>query len=345
MLFYLLLIVIWIIVLSVVIVKSTEPRGMMADTLLNKSSKVFLNMSGKTLVYKDWTSTIMTDGEVGYIYFMNYIPTPSKKRDDMKTLKYIEEYRKTHDNTVMLILDGEPCDLTRVPLQEHDIILTTKHTMIPEHKNTYYYPCLSLFIDVLKKDLTWDDLVKTSDVTEHKKKFCVFAYSNCDVTMDGVEMRRQLYEKLNTASGNRVDNLGKCYNTAFIRKKSHYIDNKTMFRPYKFVISAENNKIPGYNTEKLVNPILAHSIPIYYGSLDIMDEHINRRRVICVEDFDSIDECVEYVMKVDGNDELFHRIINEPFFCNNEIPDAITLDGILNDMHVDKYTQKIFSIQ
>jgi hypothetical protein len=37
------------------------------------------------------------------------------------------------------------------------------------------------------------------------------------------------------------------------------------YAPYRFVLSIENTWADGYATEKLVNPILAHSVPLYWG--------------------------------------------------------------------------------
>ena len=39
----------------------------------------------------------------------------------------------------------------------------------------------------------------------------------------------------------------------------------------KFVLSMENSNVPGYVTEKILLPLVAGSIPIYYGTKDIYD--------------------------------------------------------------------------
>jgi hypothetical protein len=55
-----------------------------------------------------------------------------------------------------------------------------------------------------------------------------------------------------------------------------------VFREYKFVISFENQLQPGYITEKIAHPLLAHAIPIYLGAPDIAD-HFNAARFIDVQ--------------------------------------------------------------
>ena len=41
---------------------------------------------------------------------------------------------------------------------------------------------------------------------------------------------------------------------------------------YKFTIAAENAAFPGYTSEKLMTSFQAHSIPIYWGNRDVVDE-------------------------------------------------------------------------
>ena len=45
----------------------------------------------------------------------------------------------------------------------------------------------------------------------------------------------------------------------------------TISRHFKFFIGMENNRINGYNTEKLYNGFYAQSIPIYFGDPTITD--------------------------------------------------------------------------
>ena len=48
------------------------------------------------------------------------------------------------------------------------------------------------------------------------------------------------------------------------------VSNKMDFiKDYKFVISFENSSNPGYTTEKLIEPMLVNSIPIYWGNTEV----------------------------------------------------------------------------
>ena len=75
--------------------------------------------------------------------------------------------------------------------------------------------------------------------------------------------------------GYQVDFLDK-YNDK-IKNKSCYHSQELLevFNQYKFVITFENSKTPGYMTEKIFNAFLAGSIPIYDGPPNI-DDYINQ---------------------------------------------------------------------
>ena len=53
---------------------------------------------------------------------------------------------------------------------------------------------------------------------------------------------------------------------------------------YKFTVAFENNSALGYNTEKLTDPMLAGSIPIYFGNPQI-GRHFNTRSFINAHEY------------------------------------------------------------
>ncbi len=123
-----------------------------------------------------------------------------------------------------------------------------------------------------------------------------------------------------------VDAVGKCCNNVKIsftidvyNKEETYNDIAVeIYSKYKFVLAIENTIKNGYFTEKLINPILANSIPIYYGS-DTAFEIINKNRVIYFNDFQNIDELIEYIIKLSENEEDYNRILNEKIFVNDDL--------------------------
>jgi GR25 family glycosyltransferase involved in LPS biosynthesis len=221
-------------------------------------------------------------------------------------------YRKKYKNNIILIFDFEPIDLSNIKLKENDILVTTKNdkNLLPAGSYKKFY-----FPYYLYAALEYYNYLVFEKNNISKSKFCCFAYSNCDEKWEGVRFRRNFFLKMQELTKNRVDNLGKCYNN-FNKAKGTHLSNKELFKDYKFIIAIENQPIEGYITEKILNPILAGCIPIYYGASDI-NEHFNSKRIINIKDYNSIEECIKYIIEIDNNDELFNQIVNEPIFSYN----------------------------
>ena len=131
-------------------------------------------------------------------------------------------------------------------------------------------------------------------------------------------------------------------------------DDSTMscFLPYKFAITFENGWYEdGYWSEKLLNGLHAHTIPVYFG-YDSIGKLFNEKRFVnCrvskqlitkIRDHDyseskgkhhnvlidmiravdgvevNLQKCIDRVMEIDGNDDLYHQMLREPVFLNND---------------------------
>lgn len=145
-----------------------------------------------------------------------------------------------------------------------------------------------------------------------KNKFCNFVFSN--------NQGRRL-EILNAISKYKnVDCAGKLSNNVeMIRGRGDQKYKIDFIKNYKFTIAAENSKTNGYTTEKILHPLSVGSIPIYWGSSSICED-FNKNCFINVDDFDNLEELVEYIIKVDKEDYLYEKIVTSPIFLNNEIP-------------------------
>jgi len=109
----------------------------------------------------------------------------------------------------------------------------------------------------------------------------------------------------------------------------------------------ENHHVRGYITEKIVNAVLANSVPIYFGAPDIEDFVNPKRFIRCElepsklkafekmkftsvqererwarENLNGLEECVEKVRRVDEDDDLYKAMISEPFLHNNQLEDS-----------------------
>jgi len=94
------------------------------------------------------------------------------------------------------------------------------------------------------------------------------------------------------------------------------IDKQAFIGSYKFTIACENSIKPGYSTEKIIDPMLVNSIPIYLGDPEIANE-FNSRAFINVADFKNMEELLEYIKYIDNNDEEYLQMLSEPIFAED----------------------------
>ena len=173
-----------------------------------------------------------------------------------------------------------------------------------------------------------NDLLKPKDarkILSEKVKFCNFI-----VSYDINKKRNDFTKKMMKYKA--VDCPGKVLNNMPMIAKPYpsqgWDYDKIMFqRLYKFTICFENQEHPGYTTEKIVHAMLANTIPIYAGNPYIQYE-FNPNSFINANNFNSLDDLVEYVKEVDNDDKLYCEMLSQPWFIENKIPESLTKKAI-----------------
>lgn len=153
---------------------------------------------------------------------------------------------------------------------------------------------------------------------QRKKKFCCMLVSNPKAT-ERIEFFHKLsaYKKVDSA-GRYLNNIG------------HSVANKMDFiKDYKFVISFENSSYPGYTTEKLIEPMLVNSIPIYWGNPKVQVD-FNTKSFVNINDFKSYDEVIEYIIELDRNEEKYLEVALRPWLNNNRIAEEFLEESFLD---------------
>lgn len=141
----------------------------------------------------------------------------------------------------------------------------------------------------------------TKENLAKKTGFCSFVYSNYLAD----PRREEIFNKLSAYK--KVDSGG-----AFLNNIGGRVKNKLAFEmEHKFSMALENSSNSGYITERLVNAIVARTIPIYWGNPDVGRE-FNEKHFINCHTYKNFDEVVARVKEIDQNDELYLKIINEP---------------------------------
>jgi hypothetical protein len=105
-------------------------------------------------------------------------------------------------------------------------------------------------------------------------------------------------------------------------------DVKSKFKEsqnYKFVFAFENDLYPGYVTEKVIEAWATGAIPLYWGSDPA--KYINPKAVINLAEFDSMNEFVNFVSKVNADSKLWEEIASQPILLRE--PDLSDVNRVL----------------
>ena len=97
------------------------------------------------------------------------------------------------------------------------------------------------------------------------------------------------------------------------------LDKLDFLNKYKFTIAFENFSKSGWITEKLTHPMLVNSIPIYFGHKDVNKE-FNTKSFLNYNDFNNMEEFIDYIKKVDNDDRFYEKMLREPWYKDNKLP-------------------------
>ena len=190
-----------------------------------------------------------------------------------------------------------------------------------EHPRHFRLPHWPLYVDPRT-------LVKPGDVDPErimaaKSRFCGFVVSNplCRV-------RNEFFRRLSRYKP--VDSGGKVMNTLGRR----VADKRAFLAECRFTIAFENESHPGYTTEKIVEPMIVNSIPIYWGD-PLIGRDFDTRSFLSAHDCGSrslsamLDELVERVVAVDRDPSLLASMLATPWLRGNRIPRCVDDQAVL----------------
>lgn len=226
-----------------------------------------------------------------------------------------------------IFIEGEY--IPSIDMNQHQYAFTCLYNDHPNHFRIPYYThfmnCAGIdFNHLIKKEkLDRDNFVVP-------KKFCNFIYSN------KVKFREYFFRMLDKklcdinvdAPGKSMNNMPELYGHSDIHRFHSYKND--FQRQYKFSIAFENdrsdmNNGSGYTTEKLTDPMLVNSIPIYWGDPDV-GKTFNTKSFVNVRDYTKAGEIdfevvFDKIYDLDIDDNEYFEMLNEPWLINNKLPD------------------------
>lgn len=221
-----------------------------------------------------------------------------------------------NDRKFNILISGEPWNVQR----KYDLNIDTK--LKSNIKTTIYYPFL--FSSMREHRFS----INPADYTNTREKFCAFMYSI------SYPHRIRFFEVISKYKW--VDSLGRCRKNVQVEDTREVHDANSTFNDiavniytqYKFVIAVENTWIGGYVTEKLINPLIAGSIPIFWGEETVF-QYINKERLVYIPDYKTDEELIDRIRYLDTNTEAYNEMVNKPIYVD---PD-FTLEKIEADLN------------
>jgi alpha(1,3/1,4) fucosyltransferase len=106
-------------------------------------------------------------------------------------------------------------------------------------------------------------------------------------------------------------------------------EKHAVLREYRFNIAFENSVAPGYTTEKIFEPLICNTIPIYWGDPFVTND-FNPGAFINVSNFKDYDAVIKHLAELESNEDLLLKILNEPPLHNNIVPGHLKEEKLIS---------------
>ncbi len=175
-------------------------------------------------------------------------------------------------------------------------------------------------------DRLLDKRYEKSDVLN--RKFCNFVYSNAkwaDPIRDHFFHELSKYKKIDSG-GRHLNNIG-----------GPVADKMTFIRDYKFTIAFENSALSGYTTEKIMEPMVVNSLPIYWGNPEVGLD-FNECSFVLLSYKRALVACIEEIIRLDTNDAYYLEKMSRPWFLSGMRPEdwLMSLDTFLRHILIEQ---------
>lgn len=187
-------------------------------------------------------------------------------------------------------------------------------------KGRYYrFPlCFFRKEDIDGADMDGLTYEQAKEVLSKKKYFCNFLYGH----KSPLGEREMIFEEIQKYK--RVDSAGTFLNNMPDGTVIPYKFNTKIgfLRDYKFTIACESISYPGFITEKIIDPLFANSVPVYYGDPFVSLE-FNPEAMINLQAYPTLEEGIEKLKEVDQDDEAYLRMLTQPKFATEDYMDKL----------------------
>ncbi len=251
------------------------------------------------------------DPEDNYFYHllgMRYQVVLSDHPDFVICSLFGQEFRNYTCTRIVFIGENRRPDFSR-----YDYAFSFDHLV---HERHFRFPLYGYCLGLHPERLVQSGL-DAERLLEGKTRFCNFVYSNPNAPRRNAFFKKLSKYKTVDSGGKVLNNLG------------HLVDDKISFlAPYKFTIAFENSSFPGYITEKMSEPLLAHSVPIYWGN-PLVHLDFNPKSFINCHDHLDDEAVIEQVIRLDQDRDLYLQCLREPCYHGNHVSECLRPENVL----------------
>jgi hypothetical protein len=233
------------------------------------------------------------------------------------------DFKERYQNAKMVYFSGEPF----YDIGANDYALTSFYV----NDSRYFRVPLFLFFayEYYKRgfissydEILYRKMILDPSILDYKRNFCAY------VSKGPGGPQSQRTEFFNALSEyKRVDSMGDHLNNSpCVPGESATIigsiNKCEVIKNYKFTMAFENtmtyNDNIGYTTEKIYEPMMALTIPIYWGNPEIYKD-FNTKSFINWNDYGSNEKVIERIIEIDNDDDLYMDYMKENYSVNDEL--------------------------
>ncbi len=259
-------------------------------------------------------------------FFNHYVELDETSAPDFVMVGDFGEAFETPTNARTIYYTGENI---RPDFNRFDYAITFDRLEDPRHYRLPLY--------VLEYYARWAEFKVISDwnflihprpdpktILQSKNGFCNFIVSNPHGSFRDDFFRALSAYKPVDSAGSHLNTM----NWSLPKEPEVFFSEKIKFQKnYKFSLAFENSSYPGYLTEKILDPFLAHSIPIYWGD-PLVHLDFNPRAFINAASFKTVDDLIAWIVKVDQHDDLFYEYMASPPLHSNKMKGPWDLNAL-----------------
>lgn len=292
----------------------------------------------KKILTKKFDAEFVNEKEADVVFFSTFNGTNSRKMPSFES------------NAVKIFWTGENC---RIDMEKCDFAFGFDYEREVGNQNYLRIP-LYVYYGAGK------DLIKTEKKGKKffNRKFCNYIYSKDAPERVNFFSILDKYEKID-APGRSMNNSApippskltkvtkaiqffeapfKNYNISSMLSR-HVGDWREAIikyqQNYKFTLAFENSSYSGYTTEKIYHPMLADSIPIYWGNPEISRDFNTKSFVNC-HDYNDFEKVKDLVIELNENEKKYLKTLNEPWLKGNK------LNKWMDTKRIEKQFERIF---